>query len=108
LTVFATPSRAQSNLTGIWDASITLEQAEIPFRFEIAESNGQCHRFYSPHRRRYRHAHWLVARRYSCPKPLRRRTSRPFRSSTAARRHTHGHLQSPESIRRRAHCRCPS
>jgi len=45
-TLFSSSSRAQSNLTGLWDASITLDHAEIPFRFEIAESKGQLQGFF--------------------------------------------------------------
>jgi thiol-disulfide isomerase/thioredoxin len=46
LSLFPAPSSAQSNLAGLWDASITLDQAEIPFRFQIAASHGQLQGFF--------------------------------------------------------------
>jgi thiol-disulfide isomerase/thioredoxin len=40
------PSSAQSNIDGLWDASVLVGQAEVPFRFEIASANGQVHGFF--------------------------------------------------------------
>jgi thiol-disulfide isomerase/thioredoxin len=46
LAVLAAPAQAQSSLAGLWDASIQLDQAAVPFRFEIAQSNGQLQGFF--------------------------------------------------------------
>jgi thiol-disulfide isomerase/thioredoxin len=43
---FPAPTRAQSSLIGLWDASITLDQAEIPFRFAVSDSDGQLQGFF--------------------------------------------------------------
>jgi thiol-disulfide isomerase/thioredoxin len=42
----AHPARAQKNLDGLWEATIAVGQADVPFRFEIAETNGQPQGFF--------------------------------------------------------------
>jgi thiol-disulfide isomerase/thioredoxin len=37
---------AQAKIDGLWDATVTVGEAEIPFRFEIATSNGQTQGFF--------------------------------------------------------------
>jgi len=39
-------SAADSNINGLWDASVLVGTAEIPFRFEISSSNGQVQGFF--------------------------------------------------------------
>jgi thiol-disulfide isomerase/thioredoxin len=40
------PCFAQTSLSGLWDATIKLDHAEVPFRFEIAQSNSQIQGFF--------------------------------------------------------------
>src|SRR2546429_124010 len=37
---------AETNIDGLWDASVVVGQAEIPFRFEIVSTNGQVQGFF--------------------------------------------------------------
>ena len=37
---------AETKIDGLWDASVLVGQAEIPFRFEIASNNGQIQGFF--------------------------------------------------------------
>ena len=48
IAMFAVPrvASAQTNIDGLWDATVTVGQADIPFRFEIATSNGQAQGFF--------------------------------------------------------------
>jgi thiol-disulfide isomerase/thioredoxin len=49
---FAATCSAQEKLDGLWDATIKLDQAEVPFRFEIAANNGQIQGFFFEGERR--------------------------------------------------------
>ena len=42
----ALPLAAQTKLDGLWDATVAVGQADIPFRFEIATNNGQLQGFF--------------------------------------------------------------
>jgi thiol-disulfide isomerase/thioredoxin len=42
----ACPASAQSKIDGLWDASVVVGQAEIPFRFEISSNHGQVQGFF--------------------------------------------------------------
>jgi thiol-disulfide isomerase/thioredoxin len=44
--VASLPLAGQSKLDGLWDATLTVGQAEIPFRFEIATGAGQLQGFF--------------------------------------------------------------
>jgi len=46
LLISACPASAQSKIDGLWDASVFVGQAEIPFRFEISSNNGQVQGFF--------------------------------------------------------------
>jgi thiol-disulfide isomerase/thioredoxin len=37
---------AQTSLNGLWDATVKVGEAEVPFRFEIAQNNGQVQGFF--------------------------------------------------------------
>jgi thiol-disulfide isomerase/thioredoxin len=43
---FAHSASAQAKLDGLWDATIAVGQADVPFRFEIVEKNGQPQGFF--------------------------------------------------------------
>jgi len=44
--LFAFPAVAASNLTGLWDAVVVADGVEIPFRFEIAQTNTKTQGFF--------------------------------------------------------------
>jgi thiol-disulfide isomerase/thioredoxin len=43
---FAATCSPQAKLAGMWDATVKLDQAEVPFRFEIVQNNNQIQGFF--------------------------------------------------------------